>query len=163
MKYITDDAVRNAFCVLFNKLIYGKDKILKPLLEEIIQSGEAGGNGRLSEIENELKKLRSQMETMRELLSQHYLSDDVYQKVDDELKVKCEKLMDEKYDIQRTYDRQNCNIKLLKELIRLLENTAPLQSYSDEYFLMTVQGMKLLSREKIKFILKCGLELEESL
>ena len=163
MKYITDDAVRNAFCVLFNKLIYGKDKILKPLLEEIIQSGEAGGNGRLSEIENELRKLRSQMETMRELLSQHYLSDDVYHKADDELKVKCEKLMDEKYDIQRTYDRQNCNIKSLKELIRLLENTAPLQSYSDEYFLMTVQGMKLLSREKIKFILKCGLELEESL
>ena len=71
--------------------------------------------------------------------------------------------MDEKYDIQRTYDRQNCNIKLLKELIRLLENTAPRQRYSDEYFLMTVQGMKLLSREKIKFILKSGLELEESL
>ena len=104
MKYITDDAVRNAFCVLFNKLIYGKDKILKPLLEEIIQSGEAGGNGRLSEIENELRKLRSQMETMRELLSQHYLSDDVYHKADDELKVKCEKLMDEKYDIQNIFD-----------------------------------------------------------
>ena len=54
-----------------------------------------------------------------------------------------------------------CHIQAATALLRFTERSSMLDSFDEELFEETVSRVRVLSREKIAFELKCGLTLTE--
>ena len=72
-------------------------------------------------------------------------------------------LQEEKKQMINSVSGDRTKIEALETLIKFVSGSEMLTEYSDEIFLSYVEGIIVLSREKIVFELKCGLKLKERL
>ncbi|MEG0292538.1 MAG: recombinase family protein [Anaerovoracaceae bacterium] len=163
MKYITDDGIKLAFATMVNKLIFSRQLILKPLMNNL-QGLE--DNDRLADIascERKLEKNIEQRQVLTSLMASSLLETGVFNQESSALLQEYEKLQAEKENLLYSINGDRTRFDALDNLIKALSKLEMITEFNDEFFLEHVDSIKVLSRTEIVFELKCGLKLKERL
>lgn len=161
MKYVKEYNLQYAFVMMVNKLIYIQEFILKPLKEKLEKMSSSGVETQLAKIRNKISEVQEKMESSEKLHHQGYLSATVYQNLNLKLTQEYESFIKQETQIIRL-DSKHEKWKLeMEKTIKNLNKRDYLQEYDDELFIEIIEKIIVLSREKVRFVLKCRLELEE--
>ena len=163
MKYITDEAVKIAFVTMMNKLSYGSQFVLKPLLNSVRLMNKVDGFQRIQELEAALEKNIEQKQVLVGLAAKGYLDSAIYKRASDDLIREAESIRMEKEQLTRVAGNEFSICEDIKNLIRFLNRTGMMLEFDDGIFEQFVNRILVFSREEIGFELKCGLTLKERL
>ena len=136
-KYITDDALKLAFVTMMNKLVFGQQMVLRPLLQSLRGLNDQSRLLKIEELETAIEKNREQKQVLTNLMAGGYLEPALFNKESNELAAEAEALRQEKDGLMRSAE------------------------FDDEIFLSFVERITVLSRKEVAFGLKCGLSLKE--
>lgn len=163
MKYIRDEDIKTAFITMMNKLHYGSDFVLKPLLYSVRTMNRAESLEHIYELETALDKNLEQKHLLAELVAKGYLDQSVYQQAMVDLKRNTESLRREKDNLTKVAGNELVICEEVKELMKFLNREGLMREYDEEVFLRFVNQIMVYSRKEIGFELKCGLILKERL
>jgi len=161
MKYVTDEAIKTAFLTMMNKLRYGNDIVLKPLFGTIRSMNGEENNRRIAELDRQMSENQEQRQSAAGLLSKGYLDSAVFIKANNELLQKNEQMQSEKNLLLKMNGSAHSMGIELQKLIAFLNKSVRFVEFEDETFEQFVDSIMILSRRKIRFKLKCGLQLDE--
>ncbi|WP_434793910.1 hypothetical protein TPDSL_03610 [Terrisporobacter petrolearius] len=161
MKYIRDDTIKNAFIIMMNKLRYGSDLVLKPLLIAICTTNEDKNKSRLSELTPLIERNVEQRKNISELLSKGYLDSSVFIKTNNDLLMEYSRLQGERDFIIKVDETGYSAEQDVKNLISYLNKQECVMDFEEDTFLTYIDGITVPSREEICFEFKCGLKLTE--
>lgn len=161
MKYIPESAFEYAFVTMMNKLIFGNQTVLRPLLfslrgvniEESVES--------IQELDKKLEENAEQQQVLVGLMTKKYLEPAVYKKSNNELLREAERIRSQKESISRLMNCDNRNLTAISELLQYTTKASMLKGFDEELFNRFVERIHVYSREEIGFELKCGLTLKE--
>lgn len=161
MKFIKDRDIKLAFVTLVNKLIFGRDSILTPLLEslKIVYSKEEVE--KIEKIEESLEKLKERKEVLNKLITSGVLDASIYTKENSEISREERNLLREKERSKKSILGNEDEIKELEKLIRILDKKKMIEHYEDDLFIEIIDHLQAVNRETLDFYLKCGLVLRE--
>lgn len=154
MKAIKEAAFKDAFCTMVNKLIYIKNRVLKPMLEELNNAVQSSDENRGSKIE----KLEAQETMLLEMMEKHDISSNVI--LPELIKIGEEK---EKLCVLGKISSGDDKKDSLRELICICDRESLQKEFSEHIFSAIVDKVVIISKKEIVFELKCGLSLKERL
>ena len=163
LKYITDEGIKAAFTTMMNKLVFGEQVILKPLLHSLQGFDDKNKLLQIQDMENKLEKNMEQRQVLTSLMASGLLEPALFNKENNALTVKEQRLQEEKRQLMTSVSGDRTKVDDLEKLIKAISSGRMLTEYEDELFLDHVAGITVLSREEIVFELKCGLRLKERL
>lgn len=163
MKYIPESHFEYAFVTMMNKLIFGHEIILKPLLAGLRNLNTDDSIVSIRELDKKLEENMEQRNVLVGLMTKGYLEPAVYNKSNNELLQEAERLRRQKESLSHFL---NCDTQHLNEVNELLHFTTKanmLDSFNSEIFKCFVERIIVYSRTEIGFELKCGITLRERL
>lgn len=163
MKYITDDGIKAAFLTMMNKLIFGSQTILKPLLQSLQGLDDKDRLLQLKDCEDRLERNMEQRQVLTSLMAGGLLEPALFNGENNMLIAQEQQLLEEKNHIMHSVSGERTKVDALKELMKAVSGKNMLTEYDDELFLSHVETVTVLSRDEIVFVLKCGLKLKERL
>ena len=161
MKYIRDDDMKRVFLTMMNKLRFGNDLVLKPLLIAITTDNSKKNIHSVEEIEKEIATNEEQRKQLNTLLIRGYLERPVFAETHNKLITEYEHLIARRDMLYRMDDARYTMEQKLKELVDFLNGAEPFTEWDDSLFERFVEKVKVLSREEVEFELKFGLRLKE--
>lgn len=161
MKYVRDDTIKNAFIIMMNKLRYGNDRVLKPLLFCVRATNEGKNKSRLSELTPLIEQNVEQRERINELLVNGHLDKSLFIKTNNDLLMEYSELEGERDFIIKIDELGYEAEQDIKNLISYLNKQESITEFEDDIFTTYVRGILILSRKEICFQFKCGLKLIE--
>lgn len=161
MKYIPESAFEYAFVTMMNKLIFGNQTVLRPLLISLrgINSDESLESIRA--LDKKLEENAEQQKVLVGLMTKKYLEPAVYNKSNNELLREAERIQRQKESISRLINCDNRNLTEISELLQFTTKAEMLKGFDGELFTRFVERIHVYSREEIGFELKCGITLKE--
>ena len=162
-KYITDDALKLAFVTMMNKLVFGHQLVLRPLLQSLRGLNDQSRLLKIEELETAIEKNREQKQVLTNLMASGYLEPALFNKESNELAAEAEALRQEKDGLMRSVNGDMVKIEELQRLLRFTSKGTMMTEFDDEIFLSFVERITVLSRKEVVFELKCGLSLRERL
>ena len=163
MKYIPDSSFKHAFITMFNKLVFGYEKILIPLYTSLQNFNNEDNLILLEDIEIQLKENHQQRDVLVELLAKNYLDPAIYRESNNKLLQEAKKLQEEKNTLNRMITSSSEELKELNKLLLFLAKADMINNFEDKLFNDFVKDISVFSREEININLKCGLSLKERL
>lgn len=161
MKFIHDDDLKRAFLTMMNKLVFGNDLVLKPLLISITTSNSQKNSHSVENIEKEMLSNEEQRKQLNTLLTRGYLERPVFSEAHNKLVMEYEQLSAKK-DLLYRMDKAGYTMEqALNELVSFLNEAEPFTEWDESLFERFVENVKVLSREEVEFELKFGLKLKE--
>lgn len=161
MKFIRDDDLKRTFLTMMNKLVFGNDLVLKPLLISITTNNSKKNANSVEDIEKEMKSNEEQRKQLNMLLTNGYLERPVFAEAHNKLIMEYEHLV-AKRDLLFRMDVAGYTMEqALKELVDFLNDAKPFTEWEESLFERFIEKVKVLSREKVEFEFKCGLKLKE--
>lgn len=161
MKFIRDDDLKRTFLTMMNKLVFGNDLVLKPLLISITTNNSKKNANSVEDIEKEMKSNEEQRKQLNMLLTNGYLERPVFAEAHNKLIMEYEHLV-AKRDLLFRMDVAGYTMEqALKELVDFLNDAKPFTEWEEFLFERFIEKVKVLSREKVEFEFKCGLKLKE--
>lgn len=161
MKYITDDGIKTAFLTIINKLIFAHQIVLKPLLRNLQGLDDKDRLLQIQEYETKLEKNMEQRQVLTSLMASGLLEPALFNSENNILIQEREMLEAEKNKLMHSVSGDRTKFDALEKLIKYVSGSEMLIDYEDDVFLAHVDKITVVSREKIVFELKCGLELKE--
>lgn len=161
MKYIRDDDMKRVFLTMMNKLRFGNDLVLKPLLIAITTDNSKKNIHSVEEIEKEIAANEEQRKQLNTLLTRGYLERPVFAEAHNKLITEYEHLIAKRDLLYRMDDAGYSMEQKLKELVEFLNGAEPFTEWDDSLFERFVEKVKVLSRDEVEFELKFGLRLKE--
>ena len=161
IKYILDDAIKTALVTMFNKLIFSRKLLLKPLLERIRNTSSDENVRRMQELQQLLEGITGKKNTLRQLRAQGIIDTVMYNQELNRLNKSADGFKAELQALGQYTSSDAAEIKALESLIRFTENSPYLDEYSDTLFTDFVDHIVVYDRNNIGFKLKCGLLLRE--
>jgi hypothetical protein len=161
MKYITDDSIKVAFLTMMNKLIFAHQTVLRPLLRNLQGLNDKDRLLQMQECESKLEKNVEQRQVLTSLMASGILEPALFNSENNTLIQEKEMLEAEKNKLMHSVSGDRTRFDALEKLIKYVSGSEMLKEYEDEVFLAHVDKIKVVSREEIIFLLKCGLELKE--
>ena len=161
MKYIRDDDMKRVFLTMMNKLRFGNDLVLKPLLIAITTDNSKKNIHSVEEIEKEIATNEEQRKQLNTLLTRGYLERPVFAEAHNKLITEYEHLIARRDMLYRMDDAGYTMEQKLKELVDFLNGAEPFTEWDDSLFERFVEKVKVLSRDEVEFELKFGLRLKE--
>jgi len=152
MKAVKETAFKDAFCTMVNKLIYVKNRVLKPMLEELNTTVQLP----MEDNAKELEKLDAQAAMFQTMMEEHCVSSSVI--LPELIKIEEKK---ERLRLADAIASNDNRIEALRELISICDRESLQTEFSDHIFLTIVDKVSILSKKEILFELKCGLRLKE--
>ena len=149
MLYISDDGIKLAFLTMMNKLVYGHQAVLKPLLI------------RIQELEICIEGNTDRKQILTSLMATGVLEPTVFNKENTVLVIEEQKLRAEKEKLMNYVGGDKTRMKELQKLMSFTSKDRMLTEFEDDTFLAFVESITVESRAKIIFHLKCGLNLAE--
>lgn len=162
-KYITDDALKLAFVTMMNKLVFGQQMVLRPLLQSLRGLNDQSRLLKIEELETAIEKNREQKQVLTNLMASGYLEPALFNKESNELAAEAETLRQEKEGLMRSVNGDMVKVEELQRLLRFTSKGNMLTEFDDAVFLSFVEQITVLSRKEVAFELKCGLSLRERL
>ena len=161
MKYIRDDDIKRVFLTMMNKLRFGNDMVLKPLLIAITTDNSKKNIHSVEEIEKEIAANEEQRKQLNTLLTRGYLERPVFAEAHNKMITEYEHLIAKRDLLYRMDDAGYSMEQKLKELVDFLNGAEPFTEWDDSLFERFVEKVKVLSRDEVEFELKFGLRLKE--
>ena len=163
MLYITDEGVKLAFLTMMNKLVYGHQTVLKPLLRTLRGMNDKEWLLRIQELEICIESNTDRKQILTNLMATGVLEPTVFNQENAVLLMEEQKLRVEKEKLMSYVGSDKTRIKELQKLIAFTAKGKMLTEFEDDIFLAFVDSIIVESRAKIVFHLKCGLNLAERL
>lgn len=163
MKPVTQDKLQAAFMTMMNKLAFGKNKLLKPLLNALRSSDRTEGVDRINEIGDRIEDNANQRGRLRTMLTQGLLDADIFNEENNNLLSEYEGLEKELADLKSGINSILTQIAEVEELIRFLDPGEMRTEYDEELFVRFVDHIVIHSQTEVEFVLKCGLRLIEEM
>lgn len=163
IKYIMDDAFKDAFIMMMNKLAFGCDKILIPFEKALKEMSVADNGDKIRTLESQMEQNMEQRTTLSSLLNKGYLDRPVYLKSINALIQDYDNLAGQRDMFLRVDSESFEMLSRVRDLISYLKKEKEIAEYSEELFDTHVDTIKVLSRDEIQFHLRCGLVLIERL
>ena len=161
MKYIPEPDFEYAFVTMMNKLIYGHQTVLKPLLMGLRGINSEDSVAKLHDLEKKLEENAEQRKVLVGLMTKDYLEPAVFKKGNNELLQEAERIKRQKKSISRFINSDNINLHEVGELLQYATKSQMLKCFDDELFTRFVERIIVYSRSEIGFKLKCGITLKE--
>lgn len=161
MKYITDDCIKVAFLTMMNKLIFAHQMVLRPLLRSLQGLDDKDRLLQIQEYESKLEKNMEQRQVLTSLMASGLLEPALFNSENNTLIQEEEMIKAEKGRLMHSVSGDRTKFDALEKLIKFVSGSEMITDYDDEVFIAHVDRIKVVSREEIIFILKCGLELKE--
>lgn len=161
MKFIRDDDLQRVFMTMMNKLRFGNDLVLKPLLIAITTGNLKKNSHSIQNVEEAMKNNITQREQLASLLSKGTLERPVFLQVHNKLMMEYEHLEGEHELLLRMDVAGYTMEQALNELVDFLNGAEPFTKYDESLFERFIERATVISREEIEFELKCGLKLRE--
>ncbi len=159
-KYITDDALKLAFVTMMNKLVFGHQMVLRPLLQSLRGLNDQSRLLKIEELETAIEKNREQKQVLTNLMASGYLEPALFNKESNELAAEAEALRQEKDGLMRSVNGDMVKIEELQRLLRFTSKGTMMTEFDDEIFLSFAERITVLSRKEVVFEWKCGLSSE---
>lgn len=163
MKYIREDNLQFAFCVMMNKLIFAGKQLLRPYLDEFKKNSSDAELKRIAKLENELEKNTEKTYSVRRLMAGNYIPPDICNRELNTLKAHASKLKAEIAALEKSTEGSGSVISAIRELIAFTGENRMLTEFDEELFKRFVNRITVMDRNHISFELKCGLALKEEL
>lgn len=163
MKYVTDDALKRAFVTMMNKLVFGHQIVLRPLLQSLRGMNDKAQLLKIQELEEQIEKNIEQRQVLTSLMAGGYLEPALFNKESNALAAEAEALRQEKDSLMHSLNGNMAKADELQKLLRFTSKGTMLTEFEDETFLEYVDRITVLSRSEVSFELKCGLCLRERL
>lgn len=163
MLYISDEGIKLAFLTMMNKLVYGHNAILKPLLRTLRNMNDDDRLIRIQELEIRIEGNTDRKQILTNLMATGVLEPDVFNRENNALVAEEQRLRAEKEKLISFVGGDKTQIKELQKLTAFTSKGMMLTAFEDEKFLAFVESITVESREKVVFHLKCGLNLTERL
>lgn len=80
MKYITDDALKRAFVTMMNKLVFGHQIVLRPLLQSLRGMNDKSQLLKMQDLESQIEKNMEQRQVLTSLMAGGYLEPALFNK-----------------------------------------------------------------------------------
>jgi len=161
--YLRDDVLKQAFVTLINKLIYGREVLLKPLLEELKTDPTLKVQKAIAAYQVKLLQNTEQRDTLTKLMTDGFIGQQLFIKEQNELLLKANTYRKEIELLSNSKTTENTRLQGVKALLSFTETNSMQESFSDETFTTFVEKVTILSRTEAIFHLKCGLNLKERL
>ena len=161
MKFIKDKDIKLAFVTLVNKLVFGKDSILTPLLESLKRVDSKEEVEKINKIEESLEQLKERKEVLNKLITSGVLDASIYAKESSEISSEESYLLREKERIKKAILGNDEEIRELEKLIGILGKSKMLDHFEGDLFEEIIVHIQVVNRETLDFHLKCGLVLRE--
>lgn len=161
MKFIRDDDLKRVFLTMMNKLRFGNDLVLKPLIISITTNNSKKNANSVEDIEKDMQSNEEQRKQLNVLLTNGYLERPVFAEAHNKLIMKYEHLVAKRDLLFRMDDAGYTMEQALKELVDFLKDAKPFTEWEESLFERFVEKVKVLSREEVEFELKFGLRLKE--
>lgn len=163
MLYISDEGIKLAFLTMMNRLVYGHNVILKPLLRNLRGMDDKDRLLRIQELEIQIESNIDRKQILTNLMATGVLEPAVFNKENNALVAEEQRLRAEKEKLVSFVGGDKVRMKELQKLMAFTSKGEMMTAFSDETFLEFVDSITVESREKIVFHLNCGLNLEERL
>lgn len=161
IKFIKDKDIKLAFVTLVNKLIFGKDSILIPLLESIKRIDSKEEVEKIEKIEESLEKIKERKEVLNKLITSGVLDASIYTKESSEISSEESYLLKEKERSKKAILGNDEEIRELEKLIGILDKSKMIDHFEGDFFEEIIDHIQVVNRETLDFHLKCGLVLRE--
>ncbi|MEA4964166.1 recombinase family protein [Lutispora sp.] len=163
MKYIPESGFEYAFVTMMNKLIFGHESILKPLLASLRSINSDDSLISIRELDKKLEENTEQRKVLVGLMTKGYLEPGVYNKGNNELLQEAERLQRQKESLVRFLNSDTQHLSEVSELLHYTSKAAMLTDFDGDIFKRFVERIIVCSRAEIEFELKCGITLKERL
>ena len=163
MLYISDEGIKLAFLTMLNKLVYGHQSVLKPLLRTLRRMDDKDRLLRIQELEICIEGNTDRKQVLTSLMATGVLEPTVFNKENTVLVIEEQKLRAEKEKLMNYVGGDKTRMKELQKLMSFTSKGRMLTEFEDDIFLAFVESITVESRAKIVFHLKCGLNLAERL
>lgn len=163
MKYVTDAALKLAFATMMNKLVYGQQMVLRPLLQSLRGLNDKERLLRIEELETAIEKNMEQRQVLTNLMASGYLEPALFNKENNALATETDALRQEKDSLMHSINGDMFKVEELHRLIKFVSKGTMLTEFDDEVFLYFVERITVRTRTEVSFELKCGLSLKERL
>lgn len=161
MLFVKDDALKQAFTTMLNKLIFSHRQILKPYLESLKTSSSDDSLHRIQQIQTLLAQNTEKRETLTMLMTQGIIDPVLYSQETNELLSQADSFRDEIEALKNEVSGDVNKVTETTALIHFAEKSAMLQEFDKDLFDRYVKRIIVHSRNDIRFELKCGLTLRE--
>ena len=161
--YLRDDVIKHAFLTLINKLIYGREVILKPLLEDLKNNPTLRVQKAIAAYQVKLLQNTEQREILTKLMAEGFIGQQLFIKEQNELLLNANSYRKEIELLNNSKTTENTRLQGVKELLSFTEANSMQECFSEEIFTTLVEKVTILSRKEAIFHLKCGLNLKERL
>lgn len=163
MKYIPDSDFEYTFVTMINKLIFGHQTVLKPLLVSLRGVNSDDSLASIQELDKKLEENAEQQNVLVNLMAKGYLDRAVYKKSNNNLLLEAERLQRQKESINRLLHSGNQHLSEVSALLQYTTKATMLKCFDGDIFNRFVDRIIVFSRTEIGFELKCGLTLKERL
>ena len=163
MKYIPEFDFEYAFVTMMNKLIFGHEVVLKPLLMNLRGINNDDSLISIRELDKKLEENTEQRNVLVSLMTKGYLEPPIYNKSNNELLQEAERLRRKKEVIARFLNNDTQNLSEVSELLHFVTKAKMLNNFDGDIFNRFVERIIVYSRTEIGFELKCGIILKERL
>ena len=163
LKYIPEPDFEYAFVTMMNKLIFGHQAVLRPLLMGLRGINSEDSVAKLHDLDKKLEENAEQRKVLVGLMNKDYLEPAVFKKGNNELLQEAERIKRQKESISRFINSDNINLHEVSELLQYATKSEMLNDFDGELFIHFVERILVYSRTEIGFELKCGITLKERL
>ena len=161
MKYVRDDEIKAAFVTMLNKLIYGHRLVLTPYLKALENSSGNEALQRIQHLELLIAQNSEQRETLTKLMAQGYIDQILYTQETNALLQQAETYRSDIEAITIGMSGDAIKVAETNLLLHFVSHSNMLTTYSEELFEHYADHIEIISRNEIKFIMKCGLTFTE--
>lgn len=161
MKYVRDDEIKTAFITMLNKLIYGYRLILTPYLKVLENSSGDEAIHRIQHLEQLIAQNSEQREALTKLMAQGYIDQILYNQETNALLLQAETYRSDIEAITIGMTGDAAKVTETNLLLHFVSHTDMLTAYSEELFENYADHIEVMSRNEIRFVMKCGLTFTE--
>lgn len=161
MKFVKEEALEAAFVKMMNKLTFGRDEILLPLLKSIRGEAHKRNLLRINEIDTALEDMEERRQTLTMIMAKGYIDPPTFTQESNDLVAEATALQDEKDQLIKSINGGMKKTEELRELIKHTGKGVMETAFSKELFDRFVDHITVFSQNEFVFHLKCGLELRE--
>ncbi len=163
MKYVRDDEIKTAFSTMLNKLIYGYRLILTPYLKVLENSSGDEAIQRIQHLEQLIAQNSEQREALTKLMAQGYIDQILYNQGTNALLLQAETYRSDIEAITIGMTGDAAKVTETNLLLHFVSHTDMLTDYSEELFENYADHIEVMSRNEIRFVMKCGLTFTEKI
>ena len=163
MLYIEDEAIKTAFTTMMNKLVFGHQEILRPLMRSFRGMDDKDRLLQIDALERQIEENADKKQTLTMLMAQGLLDAGVYNSESHDLLLEEQKLKSRREELMNNIGGDKMKVRELQALMDFTSKGEMLTEFDEEFFTAFVEHIIVQSREKITFHLKCGLNLTERL